>query len=104
MWSFKVGVPAKSGVGGAIYAPIPGLGGVVVWSPPLDSYGNSVRAVAFFERLARECTLHYFSHLTGMEEIGHRTTLVKPRTTLTPTQQLRLLFAAGQGDISLIKV
>lgn len=40
-FAFRVGLPAKSGVGGGIVALIPGVAGVCVWSPALDSTGNS---------------------------------------------------------------
>jgi len=43
-WLYNTGAPAKSGVGGGIVAVIPGKFGIAVVSPPLDSYGNSVRA------------------------------------------------------------
>jgi len=43
-WLYDTGLPAKSGVGGGIIAVVPGEFGIGVVSPPLDSYGNSVRA------------------------------------------------------------
>jgi glutaminase len=43
-WLYKTGLPAKSGVGGGIIAIVPGSFGIAVVSPPLDKYGNSVRA------------------------------------------------------------
>ena len=52
-WAVNVGLPAKSGVAGLIYVIIPGVAGVAVFSPPLDQHGNSVRGVAFCERLVR---------------------------------------------------
>ncbi|MEA1918563.1 MAG: glutaminase A, partial [Campylobacterota bacterium] len=42
-WLYATGTPAKSGVGGGIVAVIPGKLAIGVVSPPLDSYGNSVR-------------------------------------------------------------
>lgn len=42
-WLYDTGAPAKSGVGGGILAVIPGKMGIGVFSPRLDSYGNSVR-------------------------------------------------------------
>jgi glutaminase len=42
-WAFEVGMPAKSGVSGAIVAVIPGQIGIGVFSPPLDALGNSIR-------------------------------------------------------------
>ena len=43
-WAYRVGLPAKSGVGGGIIAVSPGKFGIAVVSPPLDDAGNSVRA------------------------------------------------------------
>ena len=42
-WLYKVGVPAKSGVGGGIVAVVPGRFAIGTFSPPLDPAGNSVR-------------------------------------------------------------
>eukprot|EP00019_Armaparvus_languidus_P005129 CAMPEP_0168596482 /NCGR_PEP_ID=MMETSP0420-20121227/10044_1 /TAXON_ID=498008 /ORGANISM="Pessonella sp." /LENGTH=591 /DNA_ID=CAMNT_0008633049 /DNA_START=69 /DNA_END=1844 /DNA_ORIENTATION=+ len=50
-WACTVGVPAKSGVGGAIYLVIPSRCGVCVRAPPLDQHGNSVRSIEFCKRL-----------------------------------------------------
>src|SRR3954468_7569732 len=43
-WLYHTGLPAKSGVGGGIFAVSPGKFGIAVVSPPLDDAGNSVRA------------------------------------------------------------
>ncbi len=40
-FAFRVGLPAKSGVGGGIVAIIPGECGICVWSPALEESGNS---------------------------------------------------------------
>ncbi len=42
-WLYLTGTPAKSGVGGGILAVVPGKMGIGVVSPPLDTFGNSVR-------------------------------------------------------------
>lgn len=41
-FAYRVGLPAKSGVGGGIVAVAPGRGTVAVWSPELDRVGNSL--------------------------------------------------------------
>ncbi len=40
-FAFRVGLPAKSGVGGGIVAILPGQCGICVWSPALEDSGNS---------------------------------------------------------------
>jgi glutaminase len=47
---YSIGIPAKSGVSGAIFAIIPNFGCISIYSPPLDVIGNSVRGVDFFKR------------------------------------------------------
>ena len=53
-FAFRVGLPAKSGVGGGILVVQPGAFTAVAWSPPLDRFGNSLAGQAALEALARE--------------------------------------------------
>ena len=46
----RVGLPAKSGVGGGILALVPGEATVAVWSPGLDANGNSLAGTYALER------------------------------------------------------
>ncbi|MET0317769.1 MAG: glutaminase A, partial [Rhodococcus fascians] len=62
-WVARVGMPAKSGVGGGILAVLPGQMGIAVYSPRLDPHGNSVRGVAACRELSRKLELH-FLHVT----------------------------------------
>ena len=41
-FAYRVGLPAKSGVGGGIVAVVPGQAAIAVWSPELDRFGTSV--------------------------------------------------------------
>lgn len=47
MYICQVGLPSKSGVSGCVLLVIPNTMGICLWSPPLDSNGNSCRAVQF---------------------------------------------------------
>ncbi|HEX8225777.1 MAG TPA: glutaminase [Allosphingosinicella sp.] len=51
-FAFRVGLPGKSAVSGAILAVIPGHGAACVWSPGLNSAGTSLAGTEALERLA----------------------------------------------------
>ncbi|WP_313502459.1 glutaminase [Kaistella carnis] len=55
-FSFLVGLPGKSGVGGGIIAILPKKYCIAVWSPKLNPKGNSYRGMKFLEK---------FTTLTG---------------------------------------
>src|SRR5436190_1206191 len=60
-WAWKVGLPAKSGVGGGIVAVVPGKGAIAVFSPRLDEAGNSIKAQRVIEYVAQKLDLNVFS-------------------------------------------
>lgn len=59
-WAYRVGMPAKSGVGGGIIAIVPGRLGIGVFSPLLDARGNSVRGLKVCAELSQHFGLHVF--------------------------------------------
>ncbi|GAB3164897.1 glutaminase [Telluribacter humicola] len=59
-FSFKVGLPGKSGVGGGIVAIHPGQYSVAVWSPRLNRKGNSALGMLALERLTSLSGLSIF--------------------------------------------
>src|SRR5512143_1884721 len=59
-WAYRVGLPAKSGVGGGIVAVVNRQLGIAVYSPRLDAKGNSVRGIAVCKELALHLGLHAF--------------------------------------------
>jgi glutaminase len=60
-WLYKIGMPAKSGVAGGVIAVLPGQLGIGVFSPLLDSHGNSVRGIRVCDELSRTLNLHLFN-------------------------------------------
>lgn len=63
-WAYHVGMPAKSGVGGAIIAVAPGLLGIGVFSPLLDLRGHSMRGVHVCAEISQRFGLHAFDMTT----------------------------------------
>ena len=60
-WLYTSGIPAKTGVGGAIMGVVPGLFGICAFSPPLDEFGNSVRAQQAIKYIANSLGINIFS-------------------------------------------
>ncbi|HEX9211365.1 MAG TPA: glutaminase A [Bradyrhizobium sp.] len=57
-WTYRVGIPAKSGVGGGIVAALPSQLGLGTFSPLLDNHFNSVRGLKVCEALSARFDLH----------------------------------------------
>ncbi len=51
-FAYRVGLPAKSGVGGGILAIVPQVASIAVWSNNLDRQGNSILGIRALELLA----------------------------------------------------
>ncbi len=60
-FAVRVGLPAKSGVGGGILAIVPDRAAIAVWSPNLDQHGNSILGIRALEMIA---------HRTGWSVFG----------------------------------
>jgi glutaminase len=61
-FAFRVGLPGKSGVGGGIMAVAPGKASIAVWSPGLDSVGNSKLGTMALEMLTQRTGWSVFGY------------------------------------------
>ena len=59
-FAVKIGMPAKSGVGGGILSFVNNKAGIGVFGPSLDEKGNSIAGVKILEYLSKELHLHIF--------------------------------------------
>lgn len=97
-WLTTVGIPAKSGVAGGIVGVLPGQVGIAVFSPKLDSHGNSVRGVKIFERLSNDMGLHL------MEGTPSAQTILQSRYTVgndTIVYELRGVLQFTESEMLL---
>ncbi len=99
-FAFTVGLPAKSGVSGAIMIVIPNVMGMCTWSPRLDEHGNSVRGIDFCQRLVQIFNFHNYDTLTGAS--GKKDPRLDPLTQQT-SQINNLIWAASKGDLDAIQ-
>lgn len=59
-FTFRVGLPGKSGVGGGIVAIYPGEYSIAIWSPKLNKAGNSILGMKVLEELTTKTGLSIF--------------------------------------------
>lgn len=59
-FTYKVGLPGKSGVGGGIIALYPGKFTIAVWSPKLNIKGNSLKGMKVLEQFTTDSQLSIF--------------------------------------------
>jgi len=99
-FAFKIGLPAKSGVAGGIFVIIPNVMGICTFSPKLDTYGNSVRGVLFYEKLIKKYNFHNFDNLVnnGDNKIDPR----KKNNSHKITQE-EIIRLCSIGDLSALK-
>lgn len=60
-WAFNVGLPAKSGVSGAVFAVVPGKFGIAGFSPNIDEKGHSYRVSEAIKEFSKILNLSIFS-------------------------------------------
>ncbi len=98
-FAFTIGLPAKSGVSGALMVVVPNVCGFCVWSPRLDEIGNSVRGVALCQALVKHFKLHNFDHLSGLySKIDPR---IQPLEAKAKAVN-ELIWAASKGDLGAL--
>ncbi|KAM4563090.1 glutaminase kidney isoform, mitochondrial isoform 5-T5 [Odontesthes bonariensis] len=99
-FAFHVGLPAKSGVSGAVLLVVPNVMGMLCWSPPLDRLGNSVRGIHFCQDLVSHFNFHNYDNLR------HFTKKHDPRrgSDDDPNKSVvNLMFAAYSGDVTALR-
>ncbi|MEM6570174.1 MAG: glutaminase A [Planctomycetota bacterium] len=98
-WAFSIGLPAKSGVSGAILVVVPGVLGLCVWSPRLDPQGNSVRGIEFCRQLVSTFHFHGYDHHGAAGKVDPRRRASEALRDLGGD----LCWAASEGDLDALR-
>ncbi|CAH0405319.1 unnamed protein product [Chilo suppressalis] len=99
-FAFKVGLPAKSGVSGAMLIVVPNVMGICTWSPPLDPLGNSCRGLQFCESLIERFNFHKYDNI---RYASHKKDPRRYKFESTGLSIVNLLFSAASGDLSALR-
>src|SRR5690349_13358734 len=84
-WIYRVGIPAKSGVGGGILAALPARLGLGSYSPKLDKHGNSVRGIKVCEALSS----HYDLHMLNRSDDARNSIIADYDIGKSPSRRVR---------------
>jgi glutaminase len=104
-WIYRVGIPAKSGVGGGILAALPARLGLGSYSPRLDGHGNSVRGIKVCEALSS----HYDLHMLDRSDDARNSIIAdynigKSASRRSRRPQEQRLLAAHHQDVRIIEL
>lgn len=102
-FAVEVGLPAKSGVSGALMVINPNVFGLATFSPRLNSKGNSVRGVAFCRRLVDSYRVHVFETLRS----GNTGAKIDPRRNGWKEERKhisRMAWAVQVGDVHALRI
>jgi glutaminase len=104
-WIYRVGIPAKSGVGGGILAALPARLGLGSYSPRLDAHGNSVRGIKVCEALSA----HYDLHMLNRSDDARNSIIADydlsksaSRRSRRPDEQK--ILAAHHSDVRILEL
>src|SRR6478609_8029528 len=104
-WIYRVGLPAKSGVGGGILAALPARLGLGSYSPKLDRHGNSVRGIKVCEALSS----HYDLHMLNRSDDARNAVIADYDIGKSPSRRVRRphernILAAHHQDVRVIEL
>src|SRR5580700_1589311 len=104
-WIYRIGIPAKSGVGGGILAALPARLGLGSYSPRLDKHGNSVRGIKVCEALSS----HYDLHMLNRSDDARNSIIADYTIGKSPSRRVRRpheqkILAAHHQDVRVIEL
>src|SRR5262249_21854983 len=104
-WIYRVGIPAKSGVGGGILAALPARLGLGSYSPKLDGHGNSVRGI----KVCKALSAHYDLHMLNRSDDARNSviadyTIAHSASRRSRRPQERKILADHHNEVRVIEL
>ncbi len=99
-FAFSIGLPAKSGVSGALMVVVPNVAGFCIWSPRIDQHGNSIRGLEFCKRLIHHFNFHNYDNLTSVTD---KKDPRRRREQAAIDGLTAIIYAASKGDLTAVK-
>jgi glutaminase len=104
-WIYRIGIPAKSGVGGGILAALPARLGLGSFSPRLDKHGNSVRGIKVCQALSS----HYDLHMLNRSDDARNAVIADYDIGKSPSRRVRRrqereILAAHEQEVRVIEL
>ncbi len=104
-WIYRVGIPAKSGVGGGILASLPARLGFGSYSPRLDKHGNSVRGI----KVCQGLSAHYDLHMLNRSDDARNSIIADYTIGKNPSRRSRRpheqeILAAHHQDVRVFEL
>ncbi len=104
-WIYRVGIPAKSGVGGGILASLPARLGLGSYSPRLDKHGNSVRGI----KVCQAISAHYDLHMLNRSDDARNSIIADYTIGKNPSRRSRRpheqeILAAHHQDVRVFEL
>ncbi|MBR0847388.1 glutaminase A [Bradyrhizobium diazoefficiens] len=104
-WIYRIGIPAKSGVGGGILAALPARLGLGSYSPKLDKHGNSVRGIKVCEAVSS----HYDLHMLNRSDDARNAIIADYHVGKSPSRRVRRpqereILAAHEEEVRIIEL
>ncbi|KAM7397228.1 hypothetical protein PAMP_020217 [Pampus punctatissimus] len=97
---YKTSIPAVSSSHGSLLAVVPGVLGLMAFSPELDACGNPWRAVHFCQELISTFQLHSFDIRTPFRQVlAYR----QWKSESEGYQIMNILLAAFKGDVQTLR-
>jgi len=101
LWGFDVGIPAIASRSGYLMCVIPNKMGMVIYAPPVDKAGRSLRAMDFMKQIVQSYNFHQYDNLRGVINASRKKKdPTQHMHSLHCKQVMETIYACARGDLN----